>query len=43
LVTSCVFLRPIYNMNFYFQVVEVQIQDLECIPKLGRDASHPGV
>jgi hypothetical protein len=23
-------------------VVEVQIQALECIPKLGRDASHPG-
>ena len=32
----------IYNMNIYFKVVEVQIQALECIPKLGRDSSHPG-
>ena len=31
-----------YNMNIYFKVVEVQIQALEWIPKLGRDASHPG-
>ena len=29
-------------MNIYFKVVEVQIQALEYIPKLGRDASHPG-
>jgi hypothetical protein len=27
----------IYNMNIYFKVVEVQIQALEYIPKLGRD------
>ena len=32
----------IYNMNIYFKVVEVQIQALEYIPKLGRDTSHPG-
>ena len=32
----------IYNMNIYFKVVEVQIQALECIPKIGRDSSHPG-
>jgi hypothetical protein len=31
----------IYNMNIYFKVVEVQIQALEYIPKLGRDTSHP--
>ena len=29
-------------MNIYFKVVEVQIQALEYIPKLGRDTSHPG-
>jgi hypothetical protein len=28
-------------MNIYFKVVEVQIQALEYIPKLGRDTSHP--
>jgi hypothetical protein len=27
-------------MNIYFKVVEVQIQALEYIPKLGRDTSH---
>jgi hypothetical protein len=25
-------------MNIYFKVVEVQIQALDCIPKLGRDS-----
>jgi hypothetical protein len=29
-------------MNIYFEVVEEQIQALECIPKLGRDSSNPG-
>jgi hypothetical protein len=32
----------LYNMNIYFKVVEVQIQALEYIPKLRRNASHPG-
>jgi hypothetical protein len=30
----------IYNMNIYFKVVEVQIQALENIPKLGRDSYY---
>jgi hypothetical protein len=33
-------------MNIYFKVVEVQIQALEYIPKLGRDTSsknNPGL
>jgi hypothetical protein len=29
-------------MNIYFKMVEVPIQTLEYIPKLGRDTSHPG-
>jgi hypothetical protein len=37
---SFVVFKNIYNVNIYFKVVGVQIQALECIPKLGRDASH---
>jgi hypothetical protein len=30
------------NINIYFKVVNVQIQELVCSPHLGRDLSHPG-
>jgi hypothetical protein len=33
--------KLVYKMNIYFKVVEVQIQTLGYITKLGRDSSHP--